>query len=633
MKRRRFIVSALLCFFLFGILSANAFAKRDGFRGQGFWKHKKHFGYWNIYTPDMKWSEVFGESITIQWQKKGKLFQIEDPTLLQALQADGDGVNEMARHAVAALLKSVIPSPYPPSCSELATLSLPNVTILSAVDIAAEGDTPAYCEVEGVIDVEIGFNVKIPGEIWNGKMFMHGNGGFAGSFQRQFTNSGPIPLQRGYAAVETDTGHKGAGSLDAAPFLDNWERVVSFAYRAVHLTTATAKILIRAYFDRDIDYAYFQGCSTGGRQGMVESQRYPNDYDGIIVGDPPFDLASIAHWADSQSMLFPEPDDFTVQTLPLSKLGLLQTSILDACDELDGIKDGILNDPRDCPFDYATDLPMCPNDEDPGDSSCFTAAEVEMIGLIYARTETPIYGDWHVGYPYGGENEQGGWVWWVVGNAGLAPFFNGYPNIQYAYAGEYFKYIFYNDPDYNLHDFDTSTDQGDLMPVVSIFNATDTDLSAFKAHGGKMIMFNGWSDPAISALNTIEYYETLAETMGGEENVEDFNRLFMLPGVLHCTGGPGPDSADYLTALENWVENGVAPESLTASHLSGMTRPLCPYPEVAVYDGVGDPNQDASFICQDPNGNDSRPGAWRRRHGARKFRSGYSYGHGRIGGN
>jgi feruloyl esterase len=550
----------------------------------------------------MKWSEVFGESITIRWQDKGKPENIEDPTLLQALQANGGGMNALARHSVANLLNSVIPGPYPPSCSELAALSLPNVTIVSAVEVAAEGDTPAHCEVEGVIDVEIGFNVKIPGEAdWNGKMFMHGNGGFAGSFQHQFVNSGPIPLERGYAAVETDTGHKGASSIDGAPFLDNWERVVSFAYRAVHLSTVTAKTLIRAYFDRDIDYAYFQGCSTGGRQAMVESQRYPHDYDGIIVGAPAYDLASIAHWADSQSMLFPDPDDFTDQTLPLSKLGLLETSILDACDGLDLIEDGILNDPRDCPFDYATDLPMCAGDVDPGDDSCFTTAEVDMIDLIYARTDTPFYGDWSVGYPYGGEDELGGWVWWVVGGPALGFTFNGFPNIQYAFAADYFKYIFYNDPQYNLNDFDSSTDQDDLTPVVSIVSATETDLTAFKDHGGRMLMYTGWSDPALSALNTVEYYEAMVETMGGAESAADFNRLFMLPGVLHCSGGPGPDSVDYLAAMEEWVENGVAPDNLMASHSSGMTRPLCPYPEVAVWDETGDPNVAESFFCADPS--------------------------------
>jgi feruloyl esterase len=506
---------------------------------------------------------------------------------------------------VANLLNSVIPSPYPPSCSELAALSLPNVIIVSAVEVAAAVDTPAHCEVEGLIDVEIGFNLKIPVEAdWNGKMFTHGNGGFAGYFQHQFVNSGPIPLQRGYAAVETDTGHKGASSIDGAPFLDNHERVVSFAYRAMHLSTVTAKSLIRAYFDRDIDYAYFQGCSTGGRQAMVESQRYPNDYDGIISGAPAYDLASIAHWADSQSALFPDPDDFTNQTLPLSKLGLLEKSILDACDELDGIPDRILNDPRDCPFNYATDLPMCEDGVYQDGDLCFTTAEVEMIGLIYARTETPFYGDWSVGYPYGGENQAGGWVQWVVGGAGFVPYFNGYPNIQYAFAGDYFKYIFYNDPEYNLHDFDPSTDQDDLTPVVSIISATETDLSAFKARGGKMIMYNGWSDPALSALNTIEYYEAMVEKMGGQKKAADFNRLFMLPGVLHCSGGPGPDSVDYLAALENWVENGVAPENLMASHLTAgeidMTRLLCPYPEVAVFDGVGDPNDPGSFSCEDP---------------------------------
>lgn len=606
MRQRHAVIVALSTYLIFTLLfSMPCLAVSDNPKEPGFWKQDQHFDYWNIYSPDMKWSDVFGESITIQWQDKGRPKNIEDPTLLQALQANGDGINALARQAVADLLNSVVPGPSPSSCDELASLSLPNVTILSAVEVAAQGAIPAHCAVEGVIDVEIGFTVKIPVEAaWNGKMFMHGNGGFAGFYQGQFVNSEPKPLARGYAVVETDTGHKGS-TLNAAPFLNNHERVVSFAYRAVHMTTVTAKALIRAYFDREIDYSYFQGCSTGGRQAMMESQRYPKDYDGIISGAPAYDLASIAHWADSEPKLFPNRNDFLNQVLPYSKLGLLATKILDACDGLDGIVDGILNDPRDCPFSYATDLPMCPGDVDPGDNSCFTTVEVDMIGLLYGRTDTPVYGDWSIGYPYGGENQDGGWRGWVVGGPAFAPAFNGYPNIRYAFTADYFKYIFYNDPNYNLHDFDASTDQADLKPVVKLISATQTNLNAFKAHGGKMIMYNGWSDPALSALGTIEYYKALTDKMGGPQKTQDFTRLFMLPGVLHCVGGPGPDSVDYLDALEEWVENGVAPEKLLASHVTSgvvdMTRPLCPYPQVAVWDAAGDPNVAESFFCADPD--------------------------------
>ena len=446
MKRNVFVVSVLLSFFLFGLFTTNVFAKAKGPKSQGFekcfkhgkhhkdckkvinepkgpgfWKQKKHFRYWNIYTPDMKWSEVFGESITIRWHKKRRPFKIEDPTLLQALQANGGGVNKMARYAVAELLNSVIPGDSPPTCDEIASLKIPNVTILSATDVDGEGNPLGYCLVLGVVDPEIKFEVKLPPE-WNEKFYMGGGGGFVGPIQSQGSDAA---LPRGYATAGTNAGHEALSVFDGSAFLNNWERVVSWAYRSVHMTAATAKIIIRAYYNQDILYSYFGGCSTGGRQAMIESQRYPKDFDGLIAGAPAFVGASgVAGWAISQSALYPDP--LGPPTVPFSKVYLIDDAVLAMCDDLDGVADGLLTDPRQCNFNLETDLPMCPGDIDPGDSSCFTIAEKEILKLIYGYDVYPLVTPWIAGYPFGGEIDASNWDFWVIGDPALAPYFNGY---------------------------------------------------------------------------------------------------------------------------------------------------------------------------------------------------------------
>ena len=487
-----------------------------------------------------------------------------------------------------------------PACADLVSLDLPDVAITSAADTDSEGAPLGYCQVDGVIETGIGFEVKLPAD-WNGKFYMGGGGGFVGDIQSQGWETA---LPRGYATAGTDTGHKGTGNLDGSAFLNDDEAVVNWAYRAVQLTASTAKFITRTYYNKDIKYSYFSGCSTGGRQGMMEAQRFPKDFDGIISGAPAIDPGAIVVWAESQSALYPDP--YQPPTVPFPKVYLIEDSVLTMCDALDGVEDDLLSDPLSCDFDLAEDLPMCPDDIDPGDFSCFTTAEIEVLKKIYGYGEPPDYvGPLAVGYPFGGEIDPGNWDFWVIGDPALSPFFNSYPNIQYAFTADYFKYLFFNDAAYDFHDFDPTNDDdmAYLQPAVGLVEAVETDLRPFKKSGGKLIMWNGWSDPCISPLNTINYYEAVLDTMGARK-VDKFFRFYLVPGVGHCGGGRGPGSAgvDFLTALENWVESGIPPESIPAygGDVTERSRPLCPYPQVAVWDGVGNPDDAASFTCQEP---------------------------------
>ena len=476
-----------------------------------------------------------------------------------------------------------------PTCAELVSLELPDVTILSTEEVAPAVDLPAHCKVSGFIETEINFEVLLP-EIadWNGKFVMGGGGGFVGTVQNQslgFAVNGSS-LARGYATAGTDTGHS-AAEFGASWAYNNPERFINFGYRAIHLTTRTAKDIVRIYYDSDIQYAYFFGCSRGGGQAMMESQRYPADFDGIIAGAPAFDWPKIGMaMAWGQQLMFPDPTDLSAPTVPLAKLSLVETALLDNCDGTDGLLDGLINDPRNCTFDPATDL------------AGFTAEELGAIQRIYDGPSNSS-GQIFLGWPYGGENDLGGWITWIVGFENLI---GPYPNLHYYFGNEMLRYFVYNDPLWNLQDFNFETDVADTAYAASVLNATDTDLSRFKSSGSKMIMWHGWSDSALSALTTIQYYDGVADAMGGAEEVEDFYRLFLAPGMEHCSGGPGPNLVDYLTAMEDWVENGIAPDSMTAfgGDVPDRTRPLCPYPQVAVYDGDGSMDDAGNFACQDP---------------------------------
>ena len=479
-------------------------------------------------------------------------------------------------------------------CDALADGSLIDFAIGEAVWVEAAGATPAHCRVRGVIGAEINFELLLP-EPWNGRLAMGGGGGYVGSVQNAALEygSGPGALERGYATVGTDTGHVGDG-IEAAWALGHEERQVNFGHRAVHLTAEAARSILRHYYEREEDYAYFVGCSRGGGQGMMESQRYPEDFDGIVAGAPAFHwTAFTAGFVQNQQALFPDPDALSASVLDDETLALLGTAVIEACDHLDGVRDGILGDPRTCDFTPEA-LPRCEDDRPaPG---CVTGDQLTAISVIYGgptSNGTSIF----PGFPFGGERDAGGWDTWIAGATGEG----GVPNLHYAFGTELYKYFVFDDPDWDYTAYDFSTWADDVAETAARLDAASTDLSGFRDHGGKLILWSGWSDPALTALGLIDYYERL---VAGDPVSTDYARLFMLPGVLHCGGGPGPDQVDWLTAIEQWVEQGVPPTRLLAATLEDgdpvLTRPVCAYPQVAVHDGRGPTDEAASFRCETP---------------------------------
>lgn len=303
-----------------------------------------------------------------------------------------------------------------------------------------------------------------------------------------------------------------------------------------------------------------------------------------------------------QQAMYPNPEDLENATVPNSKLGILDAEVLDKCDAIDGLADGLITDPRNCPFDPAVDLPIC-SDDNSDAPDCFTPAQVAAIARVYNRPSNSK-GQIFPGFSPGAENAFLGWDMWITEDQDILGAFFGIddvPNAQYGFGEDIMRYFVYNDPNYDFRDFDFETDVRDTSRAAAILNATNPNLKPFKVHEGKMIMYNGWCDHAITPLGTIQYYEQVVNRMGGRDKVENFFRLFLAPGMLHCSGGPGPNMADWLTALKLWVEEDVPPNFIVAEGGNPYcTRPLCPYPQVAVWDGAGDPDVAASFSCQEP---------------------------------
>jgi Tannase and feruloyl esterase len=474
-------------------------------------------------------------------------------------------------------------------CEQLKDLRLPDVTILEAKSLkndTIEGQviTVPFCRVLGQISKEINFELLLPSQ-WNKRFLMSGGGGFVGSIQNSFRSS----VNSGYATVGTDAGHKGSG-VEADWALNNMERQINFGRLAIHLTAAVSKFVIHTYYCADPSYSYFMGCSRGGGQAMVEAQQYPEDFDGIVAGAPAFSWpATGAKFIQNCQVNYPNPKELNKPVITKDNLRLLQDQILKQCDGLDGITDHILNDPRDCKFDFSA-LPVCPDSL--ANAGCFTSQQLAAIKTVYAaltNKQDTIY----PGYPYGAENEEGGWDIWIVGsNPGMT-----HGSLHYMFGTNMFKYLVFNNPEWNYTRYDFSTFFEETRYASAYLDATKTDYTEFKKRKGKMIMYHGWNDPALSAFSTIKHYQEVKQK---DKNIQSYFRLFLLPGVLHCGGGHGPDQVDWLKLIRNWVEKDSAPERVILSKEDNgkivMTRPVFPFPSVSVYSGKGDTNQDKNFI-------------------------------------
>ena len=480
-------------------------------------------------------------------------------------------------------------------CESIAKLTLPNTTVTSAQWMDAGPMTtpgavpnaaavtagqrasapppmlPAHCRVAMVLrpstDSHIEAEVWLPAE-WNGKFQAVGNGGWAGTISYPAMARA---LQEGYATASTDTGHKGGASAFA---IGHPEKLIDFGYRAVHEMTVQSKAIISTYYKQAARLSYWNGCSTGGRQGLMAAQRYPDDFDAILAGAPANNHTRLGV---SRLAVSVPPLRDPAAAVPAATLALVTRAVLAACDGADGVKDGFLNDPQACSFDVAR-LQCSGSDTE----SCLTAPQIETMKRAYAPMKLASGELVFPGKEPGSET-----AWGMVSGSADALSVTA---IQIAHA----------DAAWDAKSFDLERDLAlGLKNVGYAVNAVDPDLRAFKARGGKLLLYHGWNDGLISAGNTVNYYNAVVKTMGRGQ--DDWLRLFMVPGMGHCQGGAGPDQVNWMAPLERWRESGKAPERIDAARVVGgrieMTRPLCPYPQIAKYTGVGSSNDAQNFVC------------------------------------
>jgi len=493
-------------------------------------------------------------------------------------------------------------SAFAEDCSKLARMTLDHATIdLAELIVAGQytppaggsgnrdvfKDLPSFCRVKATLkpssDSDIDIEVWLPASNWNGNFQGVSGGGPNGALEGALDTGGLAEaLRNGFATGTTDTGHRGATLAYA---VDHPEQLIDYGHRAVHEMTVQAKAITRAFFGRAPKYSYWNQCASGGRYGLSEAQRYPSDYDGIVVSAP------ASYWTHLQTWslyVHKATHDNPVSDIPTSKYPLLHKAAIEACDALDGLKDGLISDPRKCKFDPG--VLLCHSDEN---AACLTAPQVEAARKIYSplfnpRTKAEIF----PGLLPGSE----------MGWAGLA---GGEEDPRYV--RETFRYLAFKDSNWTEKtrpvDFDKDLAALDKS-VGPIVNANNPDLKAFFARGGKLIEWTGWSDPLIAPEDALHFYESVAKKMGGVSKIDSSFKLYMAPGVLHCRGGDGPDTFDMQKALEKWVETGDAPGPIVGAHRSGgkidRTRPICPYPQAAVYKGEGSVDDAANFACRLP---------------------------------
>jgi len=494
------------------------------------------------------------------------------------------------------------------ACASLADQRLSSTTITAAQAITSGSFTPPgstnaitnlppFCRVAGLIkptnESQVRFEVWLPLRNWNGRFAGVGNGGWAGNI-----SFGALAeqIRRGYASASTNTGHEATAGVNAARFaFEHPEQLIDFAYRAHHETTLKGKALVRAFYGKAAERSYWIGCSSGGYEGLMEAQRFPADYDGIIAGAPANNWTRLMA-GDLDAILAVLKD--TASTLSSSALGMLNRAVLAACDSADGVADGVLEDPRQCRFDPA--VLQCVVNQAP--ETCLTSAQVEAARRVYRGLRDPTSG----GQLYPGL-ARGSELFWTNRDA-ANPF-----TIPIAH----YRWLVFADPNWEWRSFQFTDPAGyqAFLRAESKFgpllNATDPNLREFRQRRGKLLQYHGWNDQLIAPQNSIDYYESVISFFrGGQQDrtvavgdVQSFYRLFMAPGMAHCDGGPGPNSFDMQGAMEQWVERGIAPREIIATHSTNgvvdRSRPLCPYPKVAVYKGKGDTNDAANFVCRD----------------------------------
>jgi hypothetical protein len=475
------------------------------------------------------------------------------------------------------------------SCQALAQYTAKELLRISALAVDAAAGVPAHCRVTGVLAPEIAFEVSLPAR-WNGRFYMIGNGGHAGE---SLEDPGRISqrngaLQAGFAFAQTNTGHDARKEPGASFVMSNPAKAIDYAYRAVNLTAVTAKGITQTYYGATIAHSYWNSCSNGGRQGLMEAERYPQDFDGILANSP---------WVDQTGFTLGALwNQQAIDAAPLSaaKLALVAKAVMAKCDALDGLKDGQIDDPRRCTLDVKADLPACAAGSD--DASCLTAAQAAAVLKIYGG---PLSHGRQVfpGFMLGSEV---GWMNLIV------PAQPDRKAADFNLAEGTMRYLVHTPPQpaYDYRTFDFERDIHMLDAWGQLVNASNPDLSRFHQRGGKLIMTYGWADPVLQPMAGVNYYEQALAKNGAD--TPQFFRLFMVPGMGHCGGGVATDRFDAVTALVDWVEKGKAPDVLRAARVVNnqevRSRPLCAYPRIARYSGQGSTDEAANFRCVNPPG-------------------------------
>jgi len=483
-------------------------------------------------------------------------------------------------------------------CDALGALKRPNTTITLARSVPAGtfappgagaeaaaaaapallATLPAFCRVAATLtpttDSDIKIEIWLPASGWNGKLQAVGNGGWAGTISYPAMADA---LRRGYATTSTDTGHSEPGG---AFTLGHPEKFIDFAYRSEHEMTVAAKAVVNAYYGSAPKYSYWNGCSTGGRQGLAEVQRYPNDFDGVIAGAQANPRTHLNAWHLSLvNAALKDPAAF----IPREKYPAIHRAVVNACDALDGVKDGLISDPTRCHFD--PQVLACSKGDGHG---CLTARQVETARTLMRPAKNSRGEEVFPGYAPGTE------LGWGAIVSGPEPT---------ALTIDHYKYVVFKDAAWDWRTFDIDRDVATADKVDNgTINAIDPNIQPFTGRGGKLLMYHGWADQLVAPGTSINYYNSVVKALGGVSKTASSVRLFMVPGMGHCRGGDGPNTFDAVTALERWVELGQAPDQMVASHSTNgvvdRTRPLCPYPQVAVYKGTGGTDDAANFVCR-----------------------------------
>jgi hypothetical protein len=483
------------------------------------------------------------------------------------------------------------------TCEAIGNFKSKDIAMITAATMPADPSAPAHCRVTGLLSPEIAFEVSMPAK-WNGRFYMIGNGGLAGE---AMDDPGRVAqrneaLKLGFAFAQTNTGHDARKEPSGTFVLNNPQKAIDYAWRAVHLTAITTKDITRDYYGKSVSHAYWNSCSNGGRQGLLEAQRFPDDFDGIVANAP---------WVDQTGFTIGAMwNEKALSEAPVTpaKLAMVGRKVMDKCDAIDGLKDGLIDDPRKCSFDPARDVPACTAGSDGAD--CLTAAQAAAIAKVYSGPMSngkrffPGYMPGSEAVMAGRGGDGSGWLNLIVSTQPAAK------PADFNLAEGTMRFLVFKPPmpDYDYKTFDFDRDTHLLDDWSKQADAKNPDLSKFHKRGGKLIMTYGWADSILQPLMGVNYYEQATAKNGSD--TAGFFRLFMVPGMAHCGGGVGPDRNDAVTAVVDWVEKQTAPNSIVASRVVNnqvvRTRPLCPYPQVARYSGQGSIDEAANFRCVAP---------------------------------